>query len=250
MEPEKMNIVFPEGKDKAELIIREVKDVVEEKLPVLEPLQLGITGNISAPFAFLEKRWNAEDGQIDHFRTHILVDRDALKMVLCVNETDKRNQKCITGNILLSRQYIAFGINEKENWTPESLGNFFRINRTYFDDRDECMSLVTLLKGFKAKIASNVEKYRSDNGSYTENFNQAVQSNLPDSFFVNIPVFKGCKPERIEVNIVAQVNGSDISLALISADAAAIMEGVRDNLIDQEIEAIRKIAPEIPIIEA
>lgn len=244
-----MNIFFPEGKDKAELIIREVKDVVEKELPVLEPDRVGIDGNICSAYNFLEKRWNAADGQIDHCRSHILVDRDNLTMALVANETDVRNKKIVRGKISLSRQYLAFGINDKDDWTPEGLGNFFRINRTYFDDKETNMSLVTLLKGFKAKIASTVEKVRTDSGSYTESYRQAVDSNLPDKFFINIPVFKGRVPEKIEVNIVAQVNGSDVTLALISADAAAIMENVRDKMIDDEIAKIRELAPEIPIIE-
>jgi hypothetical protein len=48
---------------------------------------------------------------------------------------------------------------------------------------------------------------------------------------------------------MAHVSGDNVSLELISADAAAIEEGVRDKLIDKEIEKIREFAPEIPIIE-
>jgi hypothetical protein len=57
-------------------IIRETDKVVEDKLPVLEPLQLHIIGNITAPYAFLEKRWNAADGQINHSRTFVTVNRE------------------------------------------------------------------------------------------------------------------------------------------------------------------------------
>lgn len=244
-----MNIIFPEGKDKAELIIRETDKVVEKELPVLEPDIVNIHGNISAVFAFLEKRWNAPDQQIDHCRTHILVNRDSLTMTLRVNETDSRNAKTVNGSIRLSRQFLSFGLNERDDWTPEELGNFFRINRTYFDDEKICMNLVTLLKNFKAKITAHVEKFRADSGSYTDNYKQAVESNMPEKFYIVIPIFKGCKPERIEVNIVANVNGNDTHLALISADAAAIMEGVRDKMIDEEIAKISELAPEIPIME-
>jgi len=167
MDPEKLNIFFPEGKDKAELVIRQVNDEVKTTLPILEPDKVSISGNITAIFDFLEKRWNAKDGQTNHYRTHILVDRDNLKMTLIVNETDSRNKKTVIGTIQLSRQYIAFGVNKKL-WESTDLGNFFRINRSYFEKKETNMSLVTLLKRFTAKVNTEVEREEKDNGSVTD----------------------------------------------------------------------------------
>lgn len=249
MDPEKLNIFFPEGKDKAELIIRQVNDEVKEKLPIQEPEQVSISGNITAIFDFLEKRWNAEDKQIDHCRTHILVDRDHLMMKLVINETDKRNRKVISGKIALSRQYESFGINEKENWDPMDLGNFFRINRSYFANKDENFALVAALKGFKAKVHQTVEREEKDNGGRTDCFRQVVDSTLPKAFSVKIPIFKGTEPSTINIEIIAHVHGREFELELISADAAEIVETCRDKLFNEEIAKIRELAPEIPIIE-
>ena len=249
MNPENLNISFPEGQNKAEVVIREVNEVVEQQLPILEPEKVSISGNITAIFAFLEKRWNTANNQIDHERTHILVDRDGLKMSLRANETDKRNTMFVQGSIALSRQYVAFGINSGKAWTPEDLGQFFRVNRTYFEKIEENMALVSTLKNFKAKVHTTMEKSSNDNGSRTDNYRQAVDSNLPKEFIINIPIFKGTAPEKIKIETIAHVSGDNVSLELISADAAAIEEEVRDTLINKEIDKIRELAPEIPIIE-
>lgn len=250
MKAENMNVNFPEGKDKVELVIRKVNDEVKHELPVQEPKQVSISGQITAIFAFLEKRWKAADDQIDHSRTHILVDRDNLKMTLVVNETDARNAKTVNGKIELSRQFKAFGINTEKEFEPEDLGNFFRINRSYYDGtKEECMQLVSTLKGFKATITAEVEREIKDNGSVTDVYKKVVNSNLPKSFFVKIPIFKGADPERIEVEIIATVSGRDVALSLISADAETIIEEVRDKLIDEQLDKIKELAPEIPIIE-
>lgn len=248
MDPEKLNIFFPEGKDKAELIIRQVNDEVKTTLPILEPDKVEISGNITAIFDFLEKRWNAEDKQIDHCRTHILVDRDNMQMTLVVNETDKRDKKEIIGAIKLSRQYIAFGINKKL-WESTELGNFFRINRSYFEKKDTNMMLVNLLKRFTAKVNTEVEREEKDNGSVTDVYRKVVDSNLPEAFAVRIPIFKGSQPEVFSIEIIAHVEGKHAVLELISPDAEAIVEEVRDKIINAEIEKIRELAPEIPIIE-
>lgn len=249
MDPEKLNVFFPEGKDKAELIIRQVNDEVKKELPVLEPDKVSISGNITALYAFLDKRWFAEDSQIDHCRTHILVDRDNLKMTLVVNETDSRNKKNVVGTIQLSRQYKAFGVNSGHLWESIDLGNFFRINRTYFEKKEVNMELVNLLKRFVAKVNTEVERETKDNGSVTDVYRKAVDSNLPDAFTVKIPIFKGSAPEVFSIEIIAQVEGKHAFLELISPDAEAIVEEVRDKLIDEELAKIRELAPEIPIIE-
>ena len=248
MDPEKLNINFADGEGVKELIIREVNTVVEDKLPVLEPDKVEISGNITAIFAFLEKRWDAEDAQVNHCRTHILVDRDNLMMTLVVNETDKREKKTVVGTIQLSRQYTAFGVNKKL-WESTDLGNFFRINRSYFEKKETNMSLVSLLKRFTAKVNTEVEREEKDNGSVTDVYRKVVDSNLPEAFAVKIPIFKGSQPEVFTIEIIAHVEGKHAVLELISPDAEAIVEEVRDKLIDEQIEKIKELAPEIPIIE-
>lgn len=251
METEKLNINFAQGEAVKELIIRET-DHVNEPLPILEPKKVSITGTITAPFAFLQKRWDAgvtDNMQINHVRTHIIVDRDNLKMTLVCNETDARNEMIIVGQIELSRQFNSFGVNMDVKFEPEQLANFFRINRSYFKERNENMNLVSQLKSFRAKIETEVEREKKDNGSVTDVYKKVVNSNLPGSFKVCIPIYKGAQPEEIEIEVIATVNGRDVSLELISPDAASIVEEVRDKLIDEELKKIEGFAPDIPIIE-
>ena len=250
MNAEKINVIFPEGKDKAELIIREVNTIVEKELPATEPMELSIKGAISAPYSFLEKRWNAADGQIDHSRTHIRLNRDNMSMELVINERDERACAVISGKIELSRQCKAFALNTGKQWTPEDLGNFFKINRTYFESTDENMKLVTILKSLKAKINVALERTVKDNGSVTDTFQQVVDSNIPEKISVNIPIFKNTQPEKVEIEFISRVNaGREISIELISPDVEAIIETVRDKVINEQLEKIKALAPEIPIIE-
>ena len=146
------------------------------------------------------------------------------------------------------RQYKAFGVNNKV-WESIELGNFFRINRCYFESSDKNMELVSLLKRFTAKVNTEVERETKDNGSVTDVYRKVVESNLPEAFQVRIPVFKGAAPETFKIEIIAHVEGKHAVLELVSPDAEQIVEEVRDKLIDAEIAKIRELAPEIPIIE-
>ena len=246
MQNEKMQINLDKDCQKAEVVIREVDKVNE--LPVLEPEKVNVSGTITSIFSFLEKRWGCE-GQINHEHTHIIVDRDNLSMTLVANETDARNKMVIVGKLQLSRQFMEFHINDGYGWEPLVLSQFFKMNRAYFSNRDENMKLVSVFKNFKAKVNTDYERDRKENGSYTDNYSQIVDSNMPDRFSVVLPIFKGTKAQSIEVETYATINGHDVTVQLISPSAQQVVDETLDAIIDEQIAAIREIAPEIPFIE-
>ena len=55
--------------------------------------------------------------------------------------------------------------------------------------------------------------------------------------------------EEIEVEIYADVDGRDVSLSLVSAGANETIEEYKNKVIDEQIEAIKGVAPDIVIIE-
>ena len=246
MQNEKMQINLDKDCQKAEVVIREVDKVNE--LPVLEPEKVNISGTITSIFSFLEKRWGCE-GQINHEHTHIIVDRDNLSMTLVANETDARNKIVIVGKLQLSRQFMEFHINDGYAWEPILLSQFFKMNRAYFSNRDENMKLVSVFKNFKAKVNTDYERDRKENGSYTDNYSQIVDSNMPDRFSVVLPVFKGTEPKTVEVETYATIDGHDVTVQLVSPGAQEVVDRTLDAIIDGQIAAIREIAPEIPFIE-
>lgn len=241
-----MQINLDKDCQKAEVVIREVDKVNE--LPVLEPEKVNVSGTITSIFSFLEKRWGCE-GQINHEHTHIIVDRDNLSMTLIANETDARNKMVIAGKLQLSRQFMAFHINDGHAWEPLVLSQFIKMNRAYFSNRDENMKLVSVFKNFKAKVNTDYERDRKENGSFTDNYSQIVDSNMPDRFSVVLPIFKGTAAKTIEIETYATINGHDVTVQLVSPSAQQVIDETLDVIIDEQIAAIKDIAPEIPFIE-
>ena len=111
------------------------------------------------------------------------------------------------------------------------------------------MMLVSTLKNFKAKVNQDIERSKEENGSKVDNYSQVVDSNLPKSFKLNIPLFKGFACEEIEVEIYADVDGREVSLSLVSAGANEAIEEYKNKVIDKQVEAIKGVAPDIVIIE-
>ena len=63
------------------------------------------------------------------------------------------------------------------------------------------------------------------------------------------PMWMGFACEEIEVEIYADVDGREVSLSLVSAGANEAIEEYKNKVIDEQIEAIKGVAPDIVIIE-
>jgi hypothetical protein len=246
MQNEKMQINLGEGISKAEVVIREVDKVNE--LDVKAPLKLNIEGVIGSVSEFLSKRLDQVD-QINQKRCHILVNRQKISIKLIFNENDEYLSGSVKGTLEEHPKFKEFGINSGKVWTPTELGMFFKMNRAFFADKGENMNLVTELMNFTATVNNSIEKSAKENGDRTDKFAQTVNSNLPKSFVLNIPIFKGINAETLEVETFAQINGRDIAFVLLSPAANQTMEDIRDKVIDDQLSIIREICPNIAIIE-
>ncbi len=244
MTESKLNVVVPKDYNGTpiEVVLREGD--APEALNPKEPERVVINGTIDATFRWLEKRVEL----INQKATNIIVNRDKIVIALTIDETNYYQTE-INGILQASKEMQEFGINTEKKWEPIKLSQFFKMHRAFFKDKSENMSLVSTLKNFKAKVNQDIERSKEENGNRTDNYSQVVDSNLPKSFKLNIPLFKGFSCEEIEVEIYADVDGRDVSLSLVSAGANEAIEEYKNKVIDEQLDAIRKIAPDIVIIE-
>ena len=216
------------------------------KLDEKEPLKTEIVGTITAPLDYLGKRVN----DIDQHKAYILVSRDDMEICLILNENDPRTYGRVTGVMVLSKIFSELGINNpNKGWVPEQLGQFLKLNRSIFVNKEENMAVVNSLKSFTAKVNQDVQRESNEKGNRAMVFRQAVDSNIPEKFKLYLPIFRGDGYYEIEVETYACVNGTDVTIQLQSAGANDVTEDVKHNKIDYVLDAIREIAPEIVIIE-
>ena len=242
-----VNIENYTGEKPIEVIIRkgEAAKAVEQ-LPTKEPIKTDISGVISTPIDWLEKRIDT----VDQKKAHVEVDHEAMTILLMVNEDDQYLKGKIGGRVEFTEIFVKTKINNaKEAWVPERLGQFLRLNRGLFTNPEECMKLVSLLKNFTANAKSEIQKQKDPNGSRAEVFKQEVESNLPKSFTVNLAIFKGTPKVAITVEFDHYLADGDCYLQLVSPGANEAVEEFRDNCIDDVLNRIREIAPDIAIME-
>lgn len=234
--------------DQKELTIVNLEGKAPAQLDEKAPIKCDIKGTIEAVRKYLEKRVNV--GQFKQEDCHILVNRDKGTIRLVFNETDYYKRGEVSGELIINPKLEEFGINDPTNvWKPSELGIFFKMNRTYFQSREENMKLVSDLMSFTANVNSTINRSISQNGSNADEFSQAVNSNLPEKFKVRMPILKGGEAWEFDVETFAKISGKEVALVLISPDAAALIEEARSQKIDKELKAIAEIAPNIAIID-
>ena len=206
-----------------------------------------MSGVIGAPYEYLLRRYQTEQFPID--RCTILIDRETVKITLIINEHDEYLKGEVAGELTLHPKFKEFGINTAKSWLANDFGQFCKMNRAFFTDIDANMKLVALLKNYVGQINIKYEKERNENGSFKDNYSGLVSDNLPPTFNLKIPIFKGVPAVDLEVEFFARIDGKDIYLQLSSPSANQMFEEMRDNVIDEQIKLIRAITPDIVIIE-
>lgn len=245
MDNEKMIVNLAPGMEKAELVIREGEAV--KQLEPKPPVKTELHGVIGVVKEYLAKR--VATNQFTQERSHIIVNRENITIELVFNENDEYERGTVKGKLELHPKFKEFGINTNKVWSPEELGMFFKMNRSFFADKNENMKLVSALMNYEGTVSQLVKQGCDAKGNRTDNFSQVVQSNLPESFKMRIPIFKGRTAEDLEVETFASVNGRDIRFILLSPGAEETLESIRDATIDDELATIKEIAPNIAIIE-
>lgn len=232
--------------------MEEVKVTVDKGVKTLEIVRgnllepkhkskLNIEGQITAPALFLAKRKDV----INPLQTVVVVDKIKRTIECTIDDIDPLSHK-IKGSLSFNPELNEFGINSGTKYTPEELSMFFKMRRSFFESKAIAMKLVSQLAHFKAKVNNEVEQETKSNGSRTQVQIQVVDSNLPEKFELNMPIFGSDIKTKFEVEII--VDPSTLSCSLISPDLKDIIIETRDKIIDDELKDIAKISKNIAIL--
>lgn len=251
------------------IVIIQRKDNAKKELdpiPAKAPVALDIEGIISTPRTWLEQR--AKYIVIKNARLEVLREDGEINLIINENEshgeiefdtiTTKNGFPMdfaggeVMGKIEYTEIYKQLHINDfKHFFNPVELAKFMRLHRAIFPDNEQAAVLIAKLKNIDAKISGDYKKECETHGtiSKTDYYSQHVTHNLPESFKINIAIFKGAPKETFEIEIDADIVDGKIGVQLVSPAISDADEEVRDALINEEIEAIKKLCPDLVIIE-
>jgi hypothetical protein len=208
----------------------------------IEPFSLKINGTIETPFKWLEKKASVFEMKF----CSIQVDREAGDITLTIREKSPDFDE-IVGRLELHPDFKKFEINTGKQTASHELAELIKMNRSCFKDKETAMKLVKELRSFKAKVEKELESVKDDRANYSMKKIQAVETNIPDSFVLVVPIFKGQPKETIEVEI--NINADNYACSLVSPEANDFIAEFKDKIINEQIEKIQTLVPDIVIIE-
>lgn len=198
-----------------------------------------INGAIDSVSRFIENRKDT-----DYFKekeTHCIADTEEGILILRMNEQDKFGNYVVIGKIEESNIFNEIGINKAKRYDPIDLSNTFRLMRSYFISHEEHANLCATLKNVTAKVNQDVQKAIDDGANKNIAFRQEVESNIPKSFRMKLPIIKGAPSQEINVNVVLEADGAaSIRCYLFSEDAQDFLIEKKEEMILKEVEKIEK----------
>ncbi|AHK11408.1 hypothetical protein F132_62 [Flavobacterium sp. phage 1/32] len=205
-----------------------------EPLKIYNRNPITIKGTIEAPRRFVEVR------DFERKKSHALISVSRGEIVLVVNEQETEDKFTITGRVQVAKEFADLGINSDKFYTPEELAKKLKLKRSIFANKLDHATTIATLRNIKAKVNQDIEKAKDDKGNVTDAMTQSVESNMPDSIKINIPLIEGMEAQNIELFIVLEVDNGKIICTLESIDGAELIEEFREKAVMQEVEKIKE----------
>lgn len=219
---------FPEGK-----VVTKLQGKAPEQF---NPVPVSISGTITAPSRFLDRR----KGEYDVLKAHCLASKNEGKLSVIINEQSVTDKYTVTGQIELGKLYKELGINTEKSYNPMNLAKTLKFMRSIFGTFSEHTKLIGQLRTLEARVESQIEDKKDDGGNKTKLFRQTVESNMPDGFNISLPLIEGEEPVSINVAVILEARGGDIICYLESLEAEDIINEQREKIITEEVAKIEK----------
>lgn len=238
----KVIVNLPEGFNQPsfELVIRE--GVASRMLDADTPRSWDESGcNLDGLFSIC-KQLRLKDAELEGSLV-VKVNRDKGTMVVIAYPQSSRKCCVFSGGVSFSDIVSALKINaEGYDWTPESLAEFFKLNKHIFANPNQNMLFVSALKNLTVKSNSQLDQIAKDQkGNNSFAYAQIVESNIPEEAIVlNTELFKGMGKATFAIELYVSAQNGSIRIKIQSSE----LEELKRSMIDAEftscIDGIRE----------
>ncbi|MHC0441587.1 hypothetical protein [Flavobacterium sp. 3-210] len=222
---------------------REITILEGKAEPVFHKKSINVSGgSINSAFEYLSKKVvNPEI--IEHSKIEFCYDKLYINLLY---DARQRDPDLIQGSLKLHPDLLKFNINSGKAYGTYELSDFIKMNRHYFENKEYAMKLVSQLRDFEGKVSRDLEQKADDRGNKRALINQVVESNIPASFILELPVFVGQSKIRLEVEV--SINAS-FECTLISPDLKELIDIKSKEILGEQLKLIKELHPELKVFE-
>lgn len=212
--------------------------------PVELPLGITIDGDINSISAFVSNRYKTSTPEghgvqfIDKDRVLVIVDKDNFTIKL---DTDPQTQRSttVTGKLELTPELVKFAINSGKAFTREELIKLIRFNKIWFASRDQADTLEKAYMAFSAEVKANIGKESDNRGNVSNAYKKTVETNIPESFALNIPIFKGQDKRKFQVDILIEATDVSTRFYLESVELHDLITIESELILNKQLECCK-----------
>jgi hypothetical protein len=213
--------------------------------PIELPEVILISGDINTISSFVTKRYNTalpdEHGlqKIDPNKIVVKVDKENFEICLDLDPQNPRGAT-VTGKLSMAPELLKFSINTGKAFTREELVKLIRFNKIWFASRDQADSLEKAYMSFNAEIHANIGKESDNRGNVNNSYKKTVSTNIPESFALNVPVFKGQEKRQFHVDILIEATDASTRFYLESVALHDLITIESDQILNNQLECCKE----------
>lgn len=224
-----------------------------EALPVKEPTKIDFTGEMPSVSRYLAI--HGVDGKLNkpyvplvigegnenyvHPEKAIITVNRAARSIELLTDCKSPYSHKITGKLELSDEIKQFNINPSgKTQTREELVKLLRFNKRFFADKAKHAEILAAYQKFNVTTSGGLKVESDNRGNKDLGYQNRVTTDLPEAFFLDIPVFKGYAPVKFMVEICLDVSAAEARFWLESPELAEVIETQAKTLIEDEIKLI------------
>jgi hypothetical protein len=201
-----------------------------------------IEGDINTIKSFLDKRYPCPSTPgalgmqfVDKDRVVVTVDKEKFEIKLELDPEHPRGT-VVTGKLSLSPELEKFNINSTKPYTREELVKLIRFNKIWFASRDEAETLLAAYMTFKAEVNANIGKSNDNRGNVDNSYKKTVTTNIPISFALNVPVFKGQAKRKFLVEIEIDATDAHTRFWLVSVELSDLIQIESEQILTEQLK--------------
>lgn len=215
------------------------------------PQKLVIQGNFQSVSEFASKRMavgedvRSAQQEITPGWSVVICNNEQMTIKLLTDPNDEFATE-VTGKAEYTDVFNEFGINQNKMFNREQLVKLIRFNRRYFPNKEEHANLLAKYQAFKAHVHKDLTDESDRRGNRNFGINKTVSSDLPETFVLKIPIFKGENDVSFPVEIALEENDSGVRFWFESVELSELLADMKDVMFDRELKELRLF--NVPII--
>lgn len=213
-----------------------------DALPQSEPQKIEINGDIKTVSSFLKKRAGLGKERnpglqgILTERVLVIVDKADLLIKLQLDPENEYGTE-VTAKLSYTPEIELFHINKNKLFNREELIKLIKFSKIWFADFEAHDKLLKAYQAFTATVTANTGKTTDGRGNVENNYKKTVETNIPDSFVLNIPIFKGMEKRRFRVEIGIDSTDASTKFWMESVELYEIIQIESEIIIAEELKS-------------